>query len=342
MAHSWKRFACVQLPSSALILALAAQAIAMTLSNVTAWRFRADELAMAVSSASGNYRILLLGDSKTSRATERFALGPPSEVANLSTHMFIGLSGSLFLVQRYLETHRAPEHVVLAVSPQLYHFDNNLRLSRYHLWHTFNRPEERSFLKTYHPGMGQRDSLPAILDLQERVVEPFMSLLRHKFAALRKRGPLGIPTGWIIPDPETRVLYSTNVDAKSEDRVTSDERDLTMALVNAAALGKLCVLSKTNGFEIHFVWPPMPDGADKDLESSGALSGLETRIRSIMNGRCHLGEFVDLNKRRTYTISSFQHDLLHLYGDGWEQRYASDLREYLGGLLQGKVSYTTQ
>jgi hypothetical protein len=57
-----------------------------------------------------------------------------------------------------------------------------------------------------------------------------------------------------------------------------------------------------------------------------------------MDGRCHLGEFVDLNKRRTYPNSSFQHDLLHLYGDGWEQRYSSDLREYLGTLLHGRTS----
>jgi hypothetical protein len=341
MDRSWKHFAFVQFPLAALILALGAQAIAMALANVTPWRFRADELAMAVSNDAENYRILVLGDSKTSRATERFALGPPSEVANLTTHMFIGLSGSLFLVQRYLEKHRPPEHVVLAVSPQLYHFDNNLRLSRYHLWHTFNRPEERSFLSAHHPGMGQRDSLPAILNLQERVIEPFMSLLRHKYAAVRKRGPLAVPKGWIIPDPATQALLSTNADA-SEDQVTADERDLTMALVNAAALSKLCELSKANGFEIYFVWPPMPDNVDKVLDSSGALSGLESKIRSIMDGRCHLGDFVDLNKTRTYTRSSFQHDLLHLFGDGWEQRYSSDLREYLAGLLHGKTHYTTQ
>src|ERR1700674_3816521 len=132
MARSWKRFSYVQLPLAALMLALGAQAIAMILSNVPRRLFRADELAIAVSSDSQNYRILLLGDSKTSRATARFALGAPSETANLSTHMFIGLSGSLFLVQRYLETHPAPEHGVMAVSPQLYHFENNVRLSRYH------------------------------------------------------------------------------------------------------------------------------------------------------------------------------------------------------------------
>ena len=296
MAHSWKRFLFVQMPLAALLLALGAQAIAMTLSNVPRWLFRSDELAVAVSTDSEKYRILLLGDSKTSRATARFALGAPSEIANLSTNMFVGLSGSLFLVQRYLETHPAPEHVVLAVSPQLYRFENNGRRSRYFLWHTFNRPEERSFLDTNHPGMGRRNSLPAILDLQERVVEPIMSLLKYKFGALRKGGQLSIPKGWIIPDPETLALYSTNVDAEIGDQVDPEELDLTMASVNAAALSKLCDLGKKHGFEIDFVWPPMPDNVDKALHASGALLGLETKIRSTMDGGCHLGQFVDFNK----------------------------------------------
>jgi hypothetical protein len=31
-------------------------------------------------------------------------------------------------------------------------------------------------------------------------------------------------------------------------------------------------------------------------------------------------------------MTSFHRDLIHLFGDGWEQRYASDLRGYLTGL----------
>ena len=284
MDRSWKHFAFVQLPVAALILALGAQAIAAALSRVPRWLFLSDELALAVSSEPANYRVLLLGDSKTSRATARFALGEPSETANLSTNMFVGLSGSLFLVQRYLETHPAPEHVVLAISPQLYHFENNQRRSRYFLWNTFERPDERSFLSTYHPGMGQRDWLPAILNLQERVVEPAMSLLKHTQAAVRKRGPLSVPKGWIVPDPRTQVLHSTNVDPRSEDQVGAEDRDLAMAAVNSAALGKLCELSKSAGFEIHFLWPPMPDNVDKAITSSGALSGLES-YHSLAHGR---------------------------------------------------------
>jgi hypothetical protein len=285
--------------------------------------------------------VLLLGDSKTSRATPRFALGPPSEVANLSTNMFVAVTGSLFLVERYLETHPAPEHVVLAVSPQLYHFANNERRSRYFLWYTYNRPAERNFLRTYHPGMGQRDLLPAILDLQEQVLEPIMSLLKRGYAALRKRGPLSVPKGWIIPDAETRVLHSANIEGRA-DRFGAEDRDLRLAGVSAAALARLCELSRNRGFQIDFVWPPMPESEHKILDEGGALAALERDIRSIMEGRCRLGAFADFNERRTYRSSSFQHDLLHLFGDGWEQRYSSDLREYISGLLHKKTSYTAR
>ena len=111
MDRSWKHFAFVQLPVAALILALGAQAIAAALSRVPRWLFLSDQLALAVSSEPANYRVLLLGDSKTSRATARFALGAPSDTVNLSTNMFVGLSGSLFLVQRYLEVDSVSEHV---------------------------------------------------------------------------------------------------------------------------------------------------------------------------------------------------------------------------------------
>jgi hypothetical protein len=342
MTQSWKRFAYLQLPVAAVILALGAQLMALALGNVPRALFRADQLAMAVLSDPQDYKILLLGDSKTSRATARFVLGDGSQVANLSTQMFIGLSGSLFLVQRYLETHAAPEHIVLAISPQLYHFENNLRLSRYHLWHTFRRPNERDFLRTNHPGMSRRDSLPAILDLQERVLDPIVSLVKQRLAAARARGPLSIPGGWIVPTSEAPAMRSTNSDEAGEDQVTPDERDLTLAPVNAAALTELCKLSTEKGFAVHIAWPPMPSSVADALSTSGALLGLEAQMRRLLQGRCKLGGFFDFNKRRTYLNSSFQHDRLHLFGDGWEQRYASDLREYLGGLLGAKARISTQ
>jgi hypothetical protein len=338
MPATWKRFLWLQLPVAALVVAATAQALAMVLANVPRRLSRTDDLALAVVSDPESYRLLLLGDSKTSRATARFQLGRPAQVANLSTHGYIGLSGSLFLVERYLQTHPAPEHVVLAIAPQLYHFENDLRLSRYHLWHTFTLPRERKFLKTYHPGMEKRDWLPAILDLQEQVVDPAMSLAKNRWEQTRGAGPLTIPKGWMEPNAGVHVLYSTNAETNSDRR---EERDLSLVDASEAVLNALCELSRSKGFAIDFIWPPMPESIHTSLRASGALSGLEVKIRSTMNGRCRPGEFVDLNNRRMYRSSSFHRDLLHLFGDGWEQLYASDLRDYLGGLLgRQEASYT--
>jgi hypothetical protein len=228
------------------------------------------------------------------------------------------------------------------MSPQLYHFENDLRLSRYHLWHTFTLPRERKFLRTYHPGMENRDGLPAILDFQEQVVDPAMSLAKNRWEKARGAGPLSIPKGWTEPNAGAHVLYSSNAEANTDHRSESAERDLSLVNASEAVLSKLCELSRTKGFAIEFVWPPMPESIHTALRGSGALSALEAKIRSTMNGRCRLGQFVDLNDRRTYRSSSFHHDLLHLFGDGWEQLYASDLREYLGGLLERReASYAS-
>jgi hypothetical protein len=323
----------IEVPSALLALALIAQVLAFLLSNVPMWRDRADELALAASSDPTNYRIILLGDSKTNRATARFLLGAPGEIANLTTHAYVGFSGSLFLLERYLSTHPAPQNVVLAFAPLLYRFENNIRLSRYHLWHTFNLPAERDFLRTYHPGMGRRDALPAVLDLQERVVEPLLSWLRLRYAALRGRKALSFASGYLNPSPAAHVELANHVGPEMEDEDGAGAQDLAMAAVNAEVLVRLCTLSREKGFEVNIVWPPVPNDLEGHLNASGALSGLEGKIRSIMRGRCDFGGFTDFNKIRAYSKASFHHDLLHLFGDGWEQRYASDLREYLNGLL---------
>jgi hypothetical protein len=39
---------------------------------------------------------------------------------------------------------------------------------------------------------------------------------------------------------------------------------------------------------------------------------------------------------------SFHNDMLHHFGDGWEQRYTSDIREYLSGLLHPGRPNTVQ
>src|SRR5215475_1145744 len=184
MTGPWKRLLLLQFPVAALTLALIAQAFSWSLSDVAMRRDRTDELALAVLSDPTNYRIVLLADSITRNATARFALGEPGEVANLATHAHFGLAGELLLLRRYLLAHAAPKYVVLALAPAMYGWVTDIRLVRYNLWHAFQQQNERDFLKAYLPDIDGRDWLPAIADLQERIVEPFFSMLKGRYLAL--------------------------------------------------------------------------------------------------------------------------------------------------------------
>jgi hypothetical protein len=340
MKNPCKRFVLLQLPAAALVLMLVVQALAFVLSAVPMRRDRPDELALAVLQDPTEYRILLFGDSTTRNATARFSLGAPGEVANLTTNGLIGLNGSMFYLQRYLSTHPSPEHVVFALAPGLYHYENDLRTMRYNLWHTFNRPEERNFLSTYAPGIEQRDWFPAILDVQESVVEPFSSFLKDRYLALRNRGAARIEIGGLSASAQAPVEFAARAEI-APDEAFSDRLDLTIPASNAQSLSRLCDLSKTYGFHVHLIWPPMPAQLESLLRSSGALMELEARIRSIMKGGCEFVSFTDFNQIRSYPNLSFHNDLLHLFGDGWEQRYSADMRENLSSLLDPAVAHAS-
>jgi len=322
----------IQFPVAALVIALAAQACAWALSEVPMRRDRTDELALAVLSDPTNYKVVLLGDSITRNATARFALGAPGEVANLSTHAHFGLSGELLLLRRYLSAHAPPKYVVVALAPAMYAWVSDIRLVRYNLWHTFREADERRFLKTYLPDIDSHDWFPAIADLQERVVEPLFSWLKNRYLASRGREAARIPGGEFDPDPNAATQASMPVGPEVLEDAISERLNAVPAPINAAALGEFCRLSQQHGFAISLVWPPMASEIERAMVVHGTLTELETRIRDIMKDHCHIDAIFDFNSIRTYTASSFHRDITHLFGDGWEQRYASDLRTYLNAL----------
>jgi len=316
----------LQLPGATLVLALVVQVLAFSLSDVPMWRARFDEVAIAALKDPTRYRILLFGDSITQIATGRFSLGAPGEVGNLSTHAGVGLPGSLFLLQRYLSVHPSPEHVVLSFAPATYNLPGSVRVARYNLWLSYTQPNERDFLRTYFPGIERRDWLPAILDLQERLVEPFFS-----FLAQRSRSPR-MDIGTLTANPDAPVEMAPRVETVEDEAIFKPLLDVTMSAGNAEALTRMCNLANKYGFRIEVAWPPSPAQLESKLTSSGALTELEAKISSIMEGHCDFAGFTDFNKIRTYPNLSFRNDLIHLFSYGWEQRYTADLREYLSGL----------
>ncbi len=333
MNSDWKKLLFLQVPLAALILAVVVQAVAFGLSAVPMRRDRSDELALAVLRDPRDYRIVLLGDSITRNATTRYSLSEHGEVANLATHAHVGLAGEFFLLKRYLSVHQAPEHVVLSFAPDDYQWVSATRLIRYHLWYTFRQSDERAFIKTYVPQIETRDYLPAILDIQERIFEPFISLLKNLYSASKgtEVGP-AIAAGSIEPDPNAAIESRTGPNELSERANLS----LDVPPINEAALSGICDLSKQYGFELHVVWPPMPAELKSAMMASGALPGLERKLWSLRDKGCRLVSVFDFNEVRAYT--GFRLDMIHLLGDGWEQRFASDLRKYLSSLTVSSSS----
>jgi hypothetical protein len=332
MAATWKRFLLVELPLAALALAAIAQTLAWCLSDVPMRRNRTDKLALAVLQDSTNYRVVILADSITRNATARFSLGTPGDVANLATHAYFGMAGELLLLHRYLRVHTPPEYVVIAFAPGMYYGASTSRLVRYYLWHTFRQPDERDFLDTYRPEIGRRDWLPAVVDAQERIVEPLFSLMSQRYLAFRKEPPDRIAAGRIDPDPDAKTDASMPADPAAVAKAISEASQTIPATMNAAALRRICALSEQYGFRIKLAWPPMAEEIASALRASGALSRLRLQIGLALGPGCPVDDIFDFNKVRTYTTSSFFPDLIHLFGDGWEQRYASDLRRYLNEL----------
>jgi hypothetical protein len=332
MATTWKRFLLIEFPLAALVIVAITQTLAWSLSDVPMRRNRTDELALAVVEDHTNYRLLVLADSITRNATARFSLGEPGDIANLATHANFGMAGEAFLLQRYLSVHTPPEYVVITFAPGMYYGTSPIRVVRYNLWHTFRQPEERDFLSTYVPEIGRRDLLPAVMDLQERVVEPLFSLVKQQYLAFRGKPPGRIAAGPIDPDPDAKTDAAMPADPAAIAAAISEASRAAPAALNAAALRRICALSERYGFRIKLAWPPMALEVASALRASGALARLRLQIGLALGPGCPADEIFDFNAVRTYTTSSFHRDLIHLFGDGWEQRYASDLRHYLNEL----------
>jgi hypothetical protein len=337
MSHAWKRFLFVRLPTAVFGIALLAETLAWSLSGVTMRRNRTDELALTVLSDPTNYRVILLGDSITRNATARFALGAPGQVGNLATHANFGMPGEVLLLQRYLRRHAPPQYVVLAFAPVMYRQISDIRLVRYTLWHTFRGVDEQEFLRSQYPGIDSRDWLPAAADVQVRIVEPLFSLLKSHYLKLRQRGPGRIGSGSDEPDPNGPADVSRPMPATIE-RALAEELRNADAPINAPSLRRLCQLSRDHGFRIKLALPPMPSELESVLVGRGALTQLHEQLNTIMSTGCEVDEIFDFNRVRIYPASSFHLDLIHLFGDGWEQRYASDLRQYLNELADRSSS----
>jgi len=319
---AWRHFLCFRLPVLLLVIVAFCQILDAGLRHVTLRRSNLDDLALAVEADPTAFRVVVLGDSIT-RQTRRFQLGHGrQDVGNLATIGWTGAAAELFLLRRYLRHHPAPEYVVYAVAPDDLQTTVSTRVVHYYDWRVYNRPEERAFLRQYVPGIDAREWLPAAFDLQERILEPLLSLAA---------GPLPrMPVGVRVPDPSVRPEPASDNESAGASEQGRMKRVLVVGGLQQAVVTRLCGLSRTYGFRLAFVWPPVPPAVLGAWERNGEFGRLTAQLRGLLDGGCNAVGVFDINTVRRYT--NFDRDALHLRGDGWEERYAADLAGYIAGL----------
>jgi hypothetical protein len=324
MTRGWKLFLFVRLPLAAVAIGVVCQLAAMAVAHVPMRRNRLDELALAVVNDPQPHRIVLIGDSIIRNATLQYAAGTSAEVLNLATQRIVGLPGGMLLLQRYLQNHPPPQYVVIAAAPDDYHLVSAPEWIHYYFWNTFQRPDERAFLKSQMPTIDARERYPAAMDLQERILERLMSF--------GKRGPARFDPPAPMPDPRAAVEPISDGQARpEEERIRLASNDLSLAPFNAAAIAGMCRLGRQYGFVLNIVWAPMPPPVLKGRLESGQLSSLNNALKGIFttNG-CQSGPVFNMNDVETFT--NFDIESYHLRGSGWEQRAASILNQYLHNL----------
>jgi hypothetical protein len=324
MTRAWRSFLLIRLPVAALAIGVACQLLAIALSHLPMRRNRIDEFALAVLNDHQPHRVVLLGDSIIRDATLEYAAGSATDVVNLTTQGFVGLPGDLFLLQRYLQSHQPPQHVVVAAAPDDYAVMFDPRMVHYYMWNTFTRDSERAFLKTYLPTIDARESYPAALDLQERIIE--------RLFALTKRSPAHFDQPPPAPDPNAPVEPVSDNQA-STDATTKrlNSHDLTLAPMYRASIAGMCQLSRQYGFVLDVVWAPMPPLVADGRKKSGQLAALDNQLKEVFSSiGCQTGPIFNMNDVQTFT--NFDSGAFHLRGSGWQQRAAEILRQYIQAL----------
>lgn len=325
MTRSWKRFLFVRFPLAVVAIGVICQLLALSLAHLPLRRNRIDELALAVLNDHQPHRVVLLGDSIIRNATLRFSVGGLPEVLNLSTQWYVGLPGDLFLLKRYLQNHPAPQHVVVAAAPDDYHVMGDPQTVHYYMWNTFSRPDEHALLKAYMPDIDARDRYPAAMDIQERILEPLITLAKHSPAHFDPPPPAPDPNAPV--EPASRNQASTD----AEDHRLAESANLSLEPLFRASVAGMCQLSRQYGFVLDVVWAPMPDRVERGRVESGQLGALEDQLKAVFASTgCNAGPFFNMSDVQTFT--NFDSGGFHLRGFGWEERAASILSRYIKGL----------
>lgn len=315
----WVNFFAVKLPLAVLAVAVVVELLAWPLSNVTPHRHNVDDLANAVQHDVHPYRVVLLGDSVTHNVSNKYRIGDPGEVADVTTHALAGLPGSYFLLRRYLESGHRPNQVVLALSRHVLTEPMDHDTFDYYITSVFKKPDERAFLQAHYPDYVNYTWRPAALSMTALIGEPLFSLLRHPGDQI-----------WIAPalpaaHPELESFSDYQVDPvifRQTVAASSTIRPEARALLEA-----MCQLSREYHFAFHIIWAPIRPDLHQAMVASGAIPHLNEQTSAILRNAGLDPTLDDAADGHNYPY--FDRNLIHIRGLGWEQVYANELADYI-------------
>jgi hypothetical protein len=315
----WQKFFLIRFPAAVLAIALAVEGAAFLLRGVTLHRHNVDDLANAVMHDTHPYSVVLLGDSVTHNVAHKYRIGTADEVADLTTHAFAGLPGSLFLLERYLESGHRPQHVVLAVSRGIFVQPIDRGMFGYYVASVFTHADEREFLKKYYADYVDYRWRPAALSIMTRIGEPLFSLLRHPGSAI-----------WAAPDlPSSNPILEQFPDDHEDESVFNGRINETTTIrpEARAVLEAMCRLSKRYGFQLHLVWAPVESRLRTELQANGNLQRIDAQLAAIFKESQTAVSIDDAGATKEYPY--FDRGLIHIKGLGWEQQFALQLGSYI-------------
>jgi hypothetical protein len=318
-------FLLAKLPAAVVLLGMLCQILARPLSHVQVRRNRSDDLALAVTRDHSSHRIVLLGDSVTRDSTSRFALGKArDDVVNLSTTAAVGIPGEYFLLERYLEAHPPPKYVVLSFSPEVYYGIASTTQLHHYLWPTFSKPEEHALLKRFLPDIDYQDRLPAAMDMGGRIGDRFYGLFK------RTSPELPFPSVFPTPSKKTEPISENLATASTMTARVKGDLPLSVRHLEMESLSQICDLTMKHSIEIKVVWPPAPINVAEEFRRSNIYLHLQQQIAEAFKSRGCYTTFLDMNSLHEY--GNFRLDAMHVRGEGWEERVASDYHDFLAQL----------
>ena len=320
MSRPWVLFIFVRLLTSLAVAALVIEGLGWALRDIPPSRHPLDQLVFALDNVTPNAPILLAGDSVTQDLANTYDVSRNENMANLTTNAASGMVGLLFILQRYMSKNSTPKHVVLAATPYFIGFVPEVDTYDTYIRSVFTRDAERAWLREHGLEDGGEQWKPAILTLENSIVDPVVgwlqtipSKLPGRGETLRKDIAPELPGGNAVAQEELRKYADT------ESRIGP---------VAEKAIRDICRLLAKQDVAFHISWAPIPETIYTKWLQTEYLQRMKAAILQAGGADCAAIRFGDFNHAKSYPDHAFR-DPNHLRRPGWVAAYGHSMAAYL-------------